>query len=123
MATAVTGAEVPPELFERILSLYTTPLYRPPDGVGFVIAEKREMGNCALVCRYWASYCQRRMFRELELRSSEDVHQLLAFLNSPHSRVGDYICHVTVPAQVPMSPVGTSPSAPISQNQEHAILH
>ena len=90
---AVTGAELPEELFERILAQFTS----PPNSVeysddsrllGFT---KRQLGNCALVCRFWAQYCQRRIFYHVSIRSREDIIHLLALLRNTNSRVAQYV--------------------------------
>ena len=41
---------------------------------------KRELGNCALTCRYWAKQCRELLFTELSLRTRGDPEALLSFI-------------------------------------------
>ena len=88
---SASAADLPPELFEHILRAL-----RPPDSflekeITEVDAEKREIGRCATVCKYWATQCQRKLFNTIRLSSLEDVGQLRAFVQCPISRVASYI--------------------------------
>ena len=40
---------------------------------------KRYLGQCSLVCRYWAKHSRRRIFESITLRTPEDAIQLLEF--------------------------------------------
>ena len=95
-----TAATIPPELFQLILQTLTLPEYIATWTENFVRAEKREFARCALVCKYWATLCQERIFRNLTLRSRDDLAQLTAFLHSPLSRVSRYIIDIVVDVDV-----------------------
>lgn len=91
----VTGSEIPPELFERILYQLTgqplsgdrrgqlDPITKRNQRWRWDSVDKRELGNCALVCKYWAAQCRPKLFYAVTLRSREDVFTLLAILDSP----------------------------------------
>lgn len=96
-----TAADIPPELFERILVSL-----RPPDSYfekaeHEVDADKHDLARCALVCKYWARMCQEKLFISVALRSFEDVDQLRAFLHSPRSRIGSYIHQFQIQIKTP----------------------
>lgn len=107
---AVTGANVPPELFQRVLGMmipaedsdvWITEMWTS----NYVMVEKRELGNCALVSRYWARQCQWKIFQNIWMRSRDDVYELLALLSTPGCRVAGYIRKLKVPVQkYPFSP-------------------
>lgn len=102
---AITGADIPPELFERILDMLRAPVNITETTTDYVRTEKRELGNCAAVCKYWARTCQPKIWISITLRSADDAYQLLAFLKSPKSRVATYIRELAIPVQ-------KNPSAP-----------
>ncbi len=87
-----TGEDVPPELFEYVLDFIdnTADIF----GNSSVVMDKRDVGKCALTCRYWAQRCQPRIFDQITLRSREDVYELASFLDSPLSSVASYICRL-----------------------------
>ena len=77
---------IPPELFERILlrlephELQTSPSWTMwVEGEGPKKQLKRYLGQCSLVCRYWAKHSRRRIFENIALRTPEDAIQLLEF--------------------------------------------
>ncbi|PSR97718.1 hypothetical protein PHLCEN_2v4260 [Hermanssonia centrifuga] len=53
--------------------------------------EKRDVGQLALTCRYWATKCQPAIFKRIWLRSGKEVDELLSLMASPLSRVSSYI--------------------------------
>lgn len=85
-----TAASLPPELFEHILKVLQI---GSPDlkSINVVFFSRRELGACALVCRYWARICQERLFSSLRVNSREDLHNLMQLLKSPVSRISSYI--------------------------------
>ncbi|PSS17135.1 hypothetical protein PHLCEN_2v3223 [Hermanssonia centrifuga] len=78
------GARIPQEVLERI-ALFIW------DGYYVGHKERRDMGQLALTCRYWAIECQSAIFRLIWLRSGKDVDKLLSLMASPLSRVASYI--------------------------------
>lgn len=90
------AARIPPELFEYILQVLTLPDDIRTWSTDFVSTNKRELGRCALVNRYWAAFCQERIFRNIALRTHADLVQFVAFLECPVSRVRRYVCDVVV---------------------------
>lgn len=89
-----TAAEIPEELFERILDF----------AVGDVGMTKRELGMCALTCTYWAEKVQPRIFDHITLRSAEDVRTLLSFFASEYSRVVEYLDFLILEQNGPSKP-------------------
>ncbi|PSR75381.1 hypothetical protein PHLCEN_2v9139 [Hermanssonia centrifuga] len=81
-----TGADIPPELFEKLLDYITSKRW-----AGGLEADRRELSSCALVCRFWSKRCQAKIFEDIALRSREDVEQLISFLENPLSRIWEYI--------------------------------
>ncbi|PSR97716.1 hypothetical protein PHLCEN_2v4274 [Hermanssonia centrifuga] len=71
------GARIPEEVLGRIL-LFICDIGRKA---------RRDLGQLALTCRYWASQCQPAIFRFIRLRSGQDLDELLALMASPLSRV------------------------------------
>ena len=67
---------LPDELVHAIL---TWMWYRDKDDEHI----KRGLTSCSLTCRHWASRIRPLLFFELIIRSTEDVVQLLAFLDGP----------------------------------------
>ncbi|PSR77435.1 hypothetical protein PHLCEN_2v7866 [Hermanssonia centrifuga] len=84
---AAPGADIPEDLFERILDF----LEIVPEGTK---DKKSNLVKCALTCRYWARRCQPRIFEHIFLRSREDVDQLLYFLESSLGRISSYVKHL-----------------------------
>ncbi len=87
-----TGANVPEDLFERILDFLDEEIeyewYRGDE------KKRRDICGYSLTCRYWARRCQPRMFEQIRLRSKEDIDQLLSLLESTSSRISGYIKHL-----------------------------
>lgn len=69
-----SAANIPPELFERILFFFT---FRDRDPVK--IRHPKELTPCALTCKYWARECRKKIFEFITLRSREDVETLFRF--------------------------------------------
>lgn len=88
---------VPPELFKDII-LYLVSIDRPLSR-----KEKREIGQCSLVCRYWEQYCRSLMFENITLRSFDEAQHLLdvAPAAALGVRNGSYIRDIAADAQVP----------------------
>ncbi len=78
------GARIPQEVLLRILLFIW-------HGHGVNRKERRDMGQLALTCRYWATKCQPAIFEMIKLRSGKDVDALLSLMASPLSRVASYI--------------------------------
>ncbi|KAJ3555685.1 hypothetical protein NM688_g2437 [Phlebia brevispora] len=83
---AATGADVPQELFDKILSHLNVEEY-----IGKVKASKRELGQICLVCRRWIRLIRPMIFKKLELRNRDDAVTLLRFLRCPTSVISGYI--------------------------------
>lgn len=77
LAMVATAADVPPELFDRILDylIQAVILARMPVNR---TEERRTLSRCSLVCRYWSSRCRPRIFALITLRSREDLETLLS---------------------------------------------
>lgn len=84
-----TGNDIPPELIQRILE--NVPAGGWIDGGAEDRPSRRSFCICGLVCRYWAAYFQRRLFVSITLRSREDLLALCAFLQTPNSRIREYL--------------------------------
>ncbi|GJE96671.1 hypothetical protein PsYK624_128730 [Phanerochaete sordida] len=67
--------------------------------------ERHEVGQCALVCRYWARYSRAPLLRSLTLCSAADVQQLLQFakINTLGRNVSDFveIIHLSITLPTP----------------------
>ena len=95
---STTWANLPEELFEKILDVYMF------DNViarqdGFVHTTKNDLGKLALVNRYFADICQSKIFHTLTLRSRADIHELLQLIETPGSHIADYISWLELPPQ------------------------
>ncbi len=91
----VTGANIPDDLFERILDFLDKEIDSAMSfNEGWKKKEKHELGRCSLTCRYWATRCQPRIFEHIRLRSKEHLDQLLSILESPLSCISGYIKHL-----------------------------
>ncbi|PSS38087.1 hypothetical protein PHLCEN_2v67 [Hermanssonia centrifuga] len=90
----VSGANIPEDLFERILDFLDEEI-KPDTSLMWEEGRKRrELVGCSLTCRYWARRCQPRIFEHTRLQSEDDMCQLLSFLESPLSHLSDYIKHL-----------------------------
>lgn len=99
-APAASAADIPQELFNSILAAYVlTERERARSWDSSFITDKRQLGACGLVCRHWAAICQKKIYRNIIIRSRQDVCQLVDFVKSPISRVRGYISATTIPAQ------------------------
>ncbi|KAJ3535802.1 hypothetical protein NM688_g6926 [Phlebia brevispora] len=88
------GANLPPELFDLIMSSIRLDYKISPSCP--VRMNKQELGRVALVCRRWASFFQRQIFETISLRSSQDLDALSSFLRHPKSRIVEYIQHIII---------------------------
>ena len=88
--------DLPEELFERIIAHMGT---GPEDGEGVIDYRKEELGRCALVSRYWASRCQEKIFRRIEVRGAKDVRELLVMLERPGTAIAQYMRVLSLPRQ------------------------
>lgn len=79
---AVTGADLPPELVDKILRACVV-----WDVVSAVEADEAQLitrlGAFSLVCKYWAKLCRPRIFCHLKIRGREDFVRLLKILDTP----------------------------------------
>ncbi len=97
-AMTVTGADVPEDLFGRILDFLDIEIIPPylavasPNGTHKF--RMNELTNCTLTCRYWARRCQPRIFEHIHLQFKADLDQLLALLESPLTRISNYVKHL-----------------------------
>lgn len=87
---ALGGAErLPSEIIARIVELlsghHPETWERGPDICAPLKLSKRELGNCSVVCKYWARSLRRDVFRRLILKSAEDGRQFQSFIRSPAS--------------------------------------
>ena len=95
---AITGGDIPAELFGIILTFLRSPvLTLSRKGRRGVAAEKSELGAISLVSRYWAKMCRPRIFTNITLRCADDIYTLLSFIRSPLSCIAEYIVIVTIP--------------------------
>lgn len=92
---AATAADIPPELFESILSFLdengNTGKLSNGRFLNYVSITKQDLGSISLVCRHWATICRMKIFKRITLRSREDVYQLLSFLTTPASSLGRFV--------------------------------
>lgn len=71
----ITGEDLPPELLRPI----TTWLGNLPP-TAWKAMDKKGLAACGLACREWAKIIRPFLFRELELRSPDDIQDLLVML-------------------------------------------
>lgn len=92
----VTAAEIPAELFDFLLAHITLNY-----GKSLLVTrdQKRVLGTCSLVCRYWASKCRANIFRQIELRSRQDAIHIIEFLDAPTSCIAQLIRLVSISPQ------------------------
>ncbi|PSS38088.1 hypothetical protein PHLCEN_2v68 [Hermanssonia centrifuga] len=93
-SVTATGANVPEDLFERVLVFLDEEVTSAWHWDNEREKRKRELGRCSLTCRYWARRCQPRIFEHIRLPSKYCLDQLLSLLESPLSHVSDYIKHL-----------------------------
>lgn len=104
----ITGANIPHELFGNILTVLNnvgSHYMKPSRTTGFVAANKRELGTCSLVNRYWARMCQPRVFNNITLRCAQDIYTLLSLLDNPLSRLAKYITLINIAPIKSLSPL------------------
>ena len=100
---------IPPELFERILlRLEPHELQASRKWTAWSEEEetkkqlKRYLGQCSLVCQYWAKHSRSRIFENIILRTPEDAIRLLEFtkVTTAGMNIGMYVLgfdlHVTL---------------------------
>lgn len=95
------GASIPPELFVNILDFVgfeSFGVQLSPIDPTYIAARrevKRGLSACASTCLYWAKLARDRLFRDLVVRSSKDLHDLRSLLrSSPNAQlvpVGDLL--------------------------------
>lgn len=81
--TCITPADIPPDLFEKILEHLK---WHPHS----------DLVRYALVCRYWNIKCREALFGDPELRSREDAVHLLELMEIPTRGVSSYVGGVEV---------------------------
>lgn len=91
------AAQIPEELFDRILGGMVWRSRWDDEGKGYYT--KEDLGRCALVSTYWAPRCQASIFRIIELRSVQDVRDLIAMLDRPGTQIANYIHRLDSPWQ------------------------
>jgi hypothetical protein len=99
MPRFATAADIPPELFDRMLNYLVwdavwVSLYPSSDERK---KKKRILGRCSLTCRYWASRCRIQIFDILTIRSLVDVQSLLGFTPIIRSYIKDLFLEETEP--------------------------
>lgn len=86
-----TVTDLPAELVSRVLEFLSGAwpttfewggMYTPGSQVAL---DKRETGNCALVCRYWAAAIRRWSFAKVRLQTEDDANTLISFVTFPHT--------------------------------------
>lgn len=96
--------DLPAELITRIVEILSG---RQPESWGGnryksyppLHLSNRELGNCSLICRYWAKILRPEMFRRLVLGTSEDGRLLHSFVESPVSpelAIGPFVWYVKI---------------------------
>ncbi|KAI0798465.1 hypothetical protein BC629DRAFT_1438918 [Irpex lacteus] len=108
MQAMVTGADIPPELFRRILfdvcedadSLLNTVdeevIIHLNPGIQ-VLKRKEAIKNitaCSLTCVYWASICRERLFEKVWIKHSEDMRAFSSLVASTPKRLQPIASHV-----------------------------
>ncbi|EKM57001.1 uncharacterized protein PHACADRAFT_208167 [Phanerochaete carnosa HHB-10118-sp] len=104
--TTVTARHIPQELFATIIRHLIPPEHQLFRSGRHKKRLKRELGQCSLVCRYWAIHCRPAIFTHIELQTPEDAYRLLelAKTTSLGISVGMYISDVTIRATVSSLP-------------------
>ncbi|KAF7796842.1 hypothetical protein EIP86_008026 [Pleurotus ostreatoroseus] len=80
-----TGADVPPELFDRIIEAIA-PNYLQDTRV----EERQILAACGQVCRFWAEKCNKVLYYRLNLRKRDDFLTLRAFNEDSGSQIFRY---------------------------------
>lgn len=79
-----TGEDIPPELFETILSYIGSDIrISRANASKDVQTQKSVRSVCSLVCRYWSKHCRWWIFASIDLYTHEDVKTLASFLSAP----------------------------------------
>lgn len=76
--------ELPSEVVDRVVSCFGGRPDRMFQSFSEVNADKRELGRCSLVCRYWAWRCRPRIFETITLSSASDIDVFLDVLRSEY---------------------------------------
>ena len=105
---ASIAPQIPQELFYNILG-YLQVLDHCCDDFTkderiSVLASKRELGQCALVCRFWAEICHPKVFYRITLRRQQDYIELLTLVSSPHSKIGVYTMRLSLQTVIGQEP-------------------
>lgn len=96
------GREIPQELFANILGhlcMEVAAEHAPQRALGDQGIEdaaeypslKNALGQCALVCRYWAQICQPTIFHTLELSCANDVRELQSMVTQPANNIARHV--------------------------------
>jgi hypothetical protein len=95
------GDNIPQELFQSILHWLVA-----VDGDDRPVLNKRELGGCSRVCRYWAAWCRPHIFHEISLRNGEDILLFNSFMktNFGEWNIGRHIKYITFEQSVHDSP-------------------
>ncbi|EKM57403.1 uncharacterized protein PHACADRAFT_142704 [Phanerochaete carnosa HHB-10118-sp] len=112
---SVVAHRIPQELFKTIIKhLIPRELENPlllslasdQDHVERKKQLKHELGQCSLVCHFWAMHCRPPLFRYIELRAAEDVHRLFEFANTItlDISVGWYVFGIAICITMPSPP-------------------
>lgn len=80
------AARFPVELFDRILDFIARPHTRE-----LIREYRRELAQCALTCRQFASRCQPWLFYRIRITSGERARRLVALLKAADTRIGGHI--------------------------------
>lgn len=86
-----TVDDLPPELITRIVELLSGALPEIWNDQSWrtglpLELRKKELGNCSLVCKYWAKILRPKIFGVLALNSAEDGHRFHSFVTGPTSQ-------------------------------------
>ncbi|GJE96663.1 hypothetical protein PsYK624_128640 [Phanerochaete sordida] len=95
-----SARRVPPELFKRIMASLVADVYAVES------SRKRQIGQCALVCRYWAECCRPTIFSRLSLQCAFDVHRFLEFsaVTTLGYNISDFVEIIYLNLTLPTSP-------------------
>lgn len=99
-----TAADIPIELHDLILDFFTLEDWEGQLGRNHVMISKHDLSCCALVCRTWAAICQKKIFKNITLRSSEDVYELLSLASHLSSQAFRHTDHLRLATTVSLKP-------------------
>lgn len=107
---ASIAPQIPQELFYNILGYlqvldpYCDDFTKRENERISVLASKRELGQCALACRFWAEICHPKVFYRITLRWKQDYIELLTLASSPHSKIGVYTMRLSLQSVIGQEP-------------------